>query len=57
MSKEAEWNKQFNISVDSIDNFHRRPFSIMRKLIYLNKDKIMENGYVSKVSNTLRIIR
>lgn len=30
MSKETEWNKQFNIGVDSIDNAHRnsseRPF-------------------------------
>lgn len=39
MSKEAEWNKQFNIGVDSIDNSHRRLFSIVRKLIHLSKDE------------------
>lgn len=39
MSKEAEWNKQFKIGVDSIDNSHRRLFSIVRKLIHLSKDE------------------
>lgn len=36
MSKEAEWNKRFNIGVDSIDNAHRKLFSIVRKLIHLS---------------------
>lgn len=39
MSKEAEWNKHFNIGVDSIDNAHRKLFSIVRKLIHLSKDE------------------
>ena len=39
MSKEAEWNKLFNIGVDSIDNAHRKLFSIIRKLIQLSKDE------------------
>ena len=39
MSKEAEWNNHFNIGVDSIDNAHRKLFSIVRKLIHLNKDE------------------
>lgn len=37
MSKEAEWNNHFNIGVDSIDNAHRKLFSIVRKLIHLSK--------------------
>lgn len=36
MSKDAEWNKRFNIGVDSIDNAHRKLFSIVRKLIHLS---------------------
>lgn len=39
MSKEAEWNRRYNIGVDSIDNAHRKLFSIVRKLIYLEKDE------------------
>lgn len=42
MSKETEWKKQFNIGVDSIDNAHRKLFSIVRKLCYLNE--IEHNG-------------
>ncbi len=37
MAKEAEWNERFNIGVDSIDNAHRKLFSIVRKLVYLDK--------------------
>lgn len=36
MSKDAEWNNRFNIGVDSIDNAHRKLFSIVRKLIHLS---------------------
>ncbi len=39
MSKEAEWNKHFNIGVDSIDNAHRKLFSIVRRLVHLSKDE------------------
>lgn len=39
MPKEAEWNKQFNIGIDSIDNAHRKLFSIVRKLIHLSRDE------------------
>ncbi len=39
MSKEAEWNERFNIGVDSIDNAHRKLFSIVQKLIHLSKDE------------------
>ena len=39
MSKEAEWNKQFNIGVDSIDHAHRKLFSIVHKLIHLSRDE------------------
>ncbi len=39
MSKEAEWNKHFNIGVDSIDNAHRKLFSIVGKLIHLSRDE------------------
>lgn len=39
MSKETEWNKQFNIGVDSIDNAHRKLFSIVQKLIHLSQDE------------------
>lgn len=42
MSKEAEWNKHFNIGVDSIDNAHRKLFSIVRKLIHLSR--VENNG-------------
>ncbi len=37
--KEAEWNKQFNIGVDSIDQAHKKLFSIVRKLIQLSEDE------------------
>ena len=39
MSKAIEWNKQFNIGVDSIDNAHRKLFSIVQKLIHLSRDE------------------
>ena len=39
MSKEAEWDKRFNIGIDSIDKAHRKLFSIVHKLIELSKDK------------------
>lgn len=39
MSKEAEWDERFNIGVSSIDKAHRKLFSIVHKLIDLNKDK------------------
>ncbi len=39
MTKTTEWNKQFNIGVDSIDDAHRKLFSIVRKLIHLSKDE------------------
>lgn len=39
MSKEMEWEKRFNIGVASIDKAHRKLFSIVRKLITLNKDE------------------
>ena len=39
MAKEAEWNNHFNIGVDSIDNAHRKLFSIVRRLIHVSKDE------------------
>lgn len=39
MSKEIEWNKQFNIGIDSIDNAHRKLFSIVQKLVHLSRDE------------------
>lgn len=39
MSKEVEWNKRFNIGVDSIDSAHRKLFSIVQKLIHLSRDE------------------
>lgn len=42
MSKETEWNKRFNIGVDSIDNAHRKLFSIVCRLIHLSRDE--KNG-------------
>lgn len=39
MTKDAEWNNHFNIGVDSIDNAHRKLFSIVRRLIHLSKDE------------------
>lgn len=39
MSKEVKWNKQFNIGIDSIDNAHRKLFSIVRKLVHLSRDE------------------
>lgn len=39
MSEEAKWNKRFNIGVDSIDNAHRKLFSIVRKLVHLSNDE------------------
>ncbi|MCM1025057.1 MAG: hemerythrin domain-containing protein [Roseburia sp.] len=35
---EIKWNDRFNIGVESIDNAHRRLFSIVSKLISLNED-------------------
>lgn len=43
MSENAKWNKRFNIGVDSIDNAHRKLFSIVRKLVHLSKDE--NNGH------------
>lgn len=42
MSKEAEWDKRFNIGVDSIDKAHRKLFFIVHKLITLSKEE--DNG-------------
>lgn len=39
MSKETEWDKRFNIGIDSIDNAHRKLFSIVYKLIHLSRDE------------------
>ena len=39
MAKEAEWNNHFNIGVDSIDNAHRKLFSIVRRLIYVSENE------------------
>lgn len=39
MSDETKWNNRFNIGVDSIDNAHRKLFSIVRKLVHLSKDE------------------
>lgn len=39
MAKTAEWNKQFNIGIKSIDDAHRKLFSIVRKLVHLSKDE------------------
>lgn len=39
MTTTTEWKKQFNIGVDSIDNAHRKLFSIVRKLIHLSEDE------------------
>lgn len=37
--KEVKWNERFNIGVESIDNAHRKLFSIVGKLIALNADE------------------
>ncbi len=39
MPKEAEWDKRFNIGVDSIDKAHRKLFSIVHRLITLSKEE------------------
>ncbi|MDE6404856.1 MAG: hemerythrin family protein [Lachnospiraceae bacterium] len=39
MSKEAEWDKRFNIGVASIDKAHQKLFSIVHRLITLSKDE------------------
>lgn len=39
MPKETEWDKRFNIGVDSIDNAHRKLFSIVRRLINLSREE------------------
>lgn len=39
MAKETEWNNHFNIGVDSIDNAHRKLFSIVRRLIYVSENE------------------
>lgn len=39
MMKEIKWNDRFNVGVDSIDNAHRKLFSIVGKLIALNEDE------------------
>lgn len=43
MPKETEWNKHFNIGIDSIDNAHRKLFSIVCRLIHLSVDE--NNGH------------
>lgn len=35
---DVKWNDRFNVGVESIDNAHRRLFSIVSKLISLNED-------------------
>lgn len=37
--KEIKWNERFNIGVESIDNAHKKLFSIVGKLIALNEDE------------------
>ncbi len=39
MAKEIEWNKRFDIGVDSIDKAHRKLFSIVHKLTYLSENE------------------
>ena len=39
MAKDVEWNERFNIGVDSIDNAHRKLFSIVRKLLNLSRNE------------------
>lgn len=39
MPKETEWNKRFDIGVDSIDKAHRKLFSIVHKLTYLSENE------------------
>ncbi len=39
MVKDAEWSKQFNIGVESIDHAHKKLFSIVRKLIQLSENE------------------
>ena len=39
MAKEVAWDDQFEIGVNSIDNAHRKLFSIVRRLIHLSKDE------------------
>ena len=39
MAKEVTWDDQFEIGVDSIDNAHRKLFSIVRRLIHLSRDE------------------
>ena len=43
MPKETEWNKQFNIGVASVDNAHRKLFSIVRRLTHLSREE--HNGH------------
>lgn len=37
--KEIKWNDRFNVGVDSIDDAHKKLFSIVGKLIALNEDE------------------
>lgn len=39
MAKEVTWDDQFEIGVNSIDNAHRKLFSIVRRLIHLSRDE------------------
>lgn len=34
-----QWNERFNIGIDSIDNAHRKLFSIVRKLTYISENE------------------
>lgn len=43
MLKETEWNKHFNIGVESVDDAHRKLFSIVRRLTHLSREE--NNGH------------
>ena len=63
MAKEVTWDDQFEIGVNSIDNAHRKLFSIVRRLIHLSRDE--NNGkwacaegikYFSRAGSVLYLI-
>lgn len=39
MTNEVKWDKNYNIGVDSIDNAHRKLFSIVRKLVDISQNE------------------
>ena len=43
MAKEVTWDDQFEIGVNSIDNAHRKLFSIVRRLTHLSREE--NNGH------------